>query len=90
MGLVGTIPPQMGNLSFLLRLDLSNNSFHGTLPEEMARLRRLKYVSVAYNGFAGKVPMWLETVRSLNKSSFRIIASQEFQKRLGNCRSLRC
>ncbi|KAI4353718.1 hypothetical protein L6164_002649 [Bauhinia variegata] len=29
MGLVGTIPPHLGNLSFLMELDLSNNSFHG-------------------------------------------------------------
>ncbi|KAK2980715.1 hypothetical protein RJ640_028278, partial [Escallonia rubra] len=36
MGLLGTIPPSMGNLSFLVSLDFSNNSFYGGIPKEMA------------------------------------------------------
>ncbi|KAK2990311.1 LOW QUALITY PROTEIN: hypothetical protein RJ640_029938, partial [Escallonia rubra] len=33
MGLVGTIPPDIGNISFLASLDISNNSFSGSLPK---------------------------------------------------------
>ncbi|KAL7243526.1 hypothetical protein ACSBR1_015844 [Camellia fascicularis] len=51
MGLIGTIPPHLGNLSFLVRLDIANNSFHGDLPKELANLRRLELFDVRFNNF---------------------------------------
>ncbi|KAK3206844.1 hypothetical protein Dsin_020890 [Dipteronia sinensis] len=36
MNLTGTIPPQVGNLSFLVQLRLKNNSFYGSLPMDRA------------------------------------------------------
>ncbi|XP_031131972.1 receptor kinase-like protein Xa21 [Ipomoea triloba] len=68
MGLVGTLPPQLGNLSFLVSLNLSHNSFHGNLPRELANLRRLKFLDFSYNDFSGKIPEEignLENVRNL-------------------------
>lgn len=38
MDLAGTIPPRLGNLSFLA-LDMSRNNFHGNLPGELTYLR---------------------------------------------------
>ncbi|KAI4297562.1 hypothetical protein L6164_037447 [Bauhinia variegata] len=35
MGLVGNVPPELGNLSFLAKLDLRNNRFYGELPIEL-------------------------------------------------------
>jgi len=42
MGLQGAISPHIGNLSFLVSLDLSNNRFFGFLPHEISRLHRLR------------------------------------------------
>ncbi|XP_050378337.1 LRR receptor-like serine/threonine-protein kinase EFR [Argentina anserina] len=55
-GLTNTIPPELGNLSFLVQLDFTNNSFHGTLPTVLSRLHRLKLISFGYNNFIGSVP----------------------------------
>ncbi|CDP11038.1 unnamed protein product [Coffea canephora] len=59
MGIAGTIPPQLGNLSFLVRLNVTKNSFHGHLPTELSRVRQLKYISLEGNAFEGELPSWL-------------------------------
>ncbi|XP_057483879.1 receptor kinase-like protein Xa21 isoform X1 [Actinidia eriantha] len=71
MGLTGTIPPHIGNLSFLVQLDIYNNSFHGYLPQEMARLRRLKHIVVGDNKFGGLIPSWLGEISQLEILHFR-------------------
>ncbi|KAK2969091.1 hypothetical protein RJ640_025562 [Escallonia rubra] len=62
MGLLGTIPPSMGNLSFLVSLDLSNNSFSGGIPKEMAHLRRIKEINLSFNGFTGGLPTYYSRI----------------------------
>ena len=59
MSLAGTIPPHLGNMSFLSELSLRNNSFHGTLPVELSHLRRLKSMNLGFNNFTGEIPSWL-------------------------------
>lgn len=49
MGLLGTIPPQLGNLFFLQYLILYNNSFHGDLPSEIGNLHRLQLMDIGSN-----------------------------------------
>ncbi|KAH0985103.1 hypothetical protein GBA52_012280 [Prunus armeniaca] len=58
MGFIGTIPPHLGNLSFLVELSFKNNSFHSTLPHELSYLRRLRFISFEYNNFMGSIPSW--------------------------------
>ncbi|KAL8508559.1 hypothetical protein ACS0TY_018980 [Phlomoides rotata] len=56
MGLSGTIPPQLGSLSFLVSLDLRYNHFSGILPQELSLLHRLKFISLDVNNFTGDIP----------------------------------
>ncbi|KAL7212367.1 hypothetical protein ACSBR2_015117 [Camellia fascicularis] len=65
MGLGGTIPPHIGNLSFLSYFNISNNTFHGHLPGELARLHRLNVVDFGDNNFGGGVPSWFGNLPKL-------------------------
>ncbi|XP_052291663.1 putative receptor-like protein kinase At3g47110 [Citrus sinensis] len=60
MGLGGTIPLHLGNLSFLVSLDVAHNNFHGHLPNELGQLRRLRFIrfvlALAYNPLGGILP----------------------------------
>ncbi|KAH6765286.1 hypothetical protein C2S51_016535 [Perilla frutescens var. frutescens] len=71
MGLSGTIPPQLGNLSFLVSLDLKHNLFSGTLPQELSLLGRLKYISLTQNKLVGEIPSWLGLLPKLEHLSLR-------------------
>ncbi|XAR57958.1 Non-specific serine/threonine protein kinase [Bertholletia excelsa] len=70
-GLVGTISPLIGNLSFLRVLVLGNNSFHGHIPPEFGQLRRLdsllQILSLAANFLTGGIPTELGTLSELTK-----------------------
>jgi LRR receptor-like serine/threonine-protein kinase FLS2 len=65
MGLVGTIPLHIGNLSFLVSLRVINNSFHGSVPNEFARLYQLRHLSFKYNDFSGEIPSWMGLLSKL-------------------------
>ncbi|XP_035548695.1 putative receptor-like protein kinase At3g47110 [Juglans regia] len=67
MDLVGTIPPHIGNLSFLVSLSIGNNSFHGSLPNELSRLYRLQFLDLSYNEFSGEIPQSLSNISSLQR-----------------------
>lgn len=64
-GLTGTIPPELGNLTFLVQLDFANNSFHGTLPMELSRLHQLKLINFGYNNFKGTIPSLFKSLSKL-------------------------
>ncbi|GLU24342.1 hypothetical protein SLE2022_402850 [Rubroshorea leprosula] len=54
--LVGSIPPHIGNLSFLRQINLSYNNFKGDIPPEIGRLFRLRYLNLSNNALQGKIP----------------------------------
>ncbi|KAI5331347.1 hypothetical protein L3X38_021473 [Prunus dulcis] len=66
-GFTGTIPPHLGNLSFLVALSFNNNSFYGTLPHELSYLRRLKFISLGFNNFMGSIPSWFGSFPKLQR-----------------------
>ncbi|KAL7211327.1 hypothetical protein ACSBR2_014242 [Camellia fascicularis] len=65
MGIGGTIPPHIGNLSFLSYFNITSNTFHGHLPSELARLHRLNVVDFGVNNFGGCVPSWFGNLPKL-------------------------
>ncbi|CAL5346284.1 unnamed protein product [Camellia sinensis] len=75
MGIGGTIPPHIGNLSFLSYFNITNNTFHGHLPSELARLHRLNVVDFRINNFDGGVPTWFG---NLPKLQYLILRNNSF------------
>ncbi|XP_059462697.1 LRR receptor-like serine/threonine-protein kinase EFR [Corylus avellana] len=65
MGLQGTISPHIGNLSFLVYLNLCCNTFFGSLPHEIGRLHRLKRLVLSSNQLEGSIPPTLQNCRNL-------------------------
>ncbi|XWS43831.1 hypothetical protein CRYUN_Cryun16bG0138200 [Craigia yunnanensis] len=55
--LVGSIPPSIGNLTFLIRINLENNSFRREIPQEIGRLLRVQHLNLTLNSFGGKIPI---------------------------------
>ncbi|XP_051139023.1 probable LRR receptor-like serine/threonine-protein kinase At3g47570 [Andrographis paniculata] len=64
-GLVGTLPPHLGNLTFLRAIILQNNTFQGQIPDEIGRLRRLEYIEFSNNSFTGEIPGNLSECRNV-------------------------
>ncbi|KAH9778901.1 protein kinase domain-containing protein [Citrus sinensis] len=71
MGLGGTIPPHLGNLSFLMSLDVTLNNFYGHLPNELGKLGRLKFISFSFNKLSGSIPTWIGVLSKLQIMSLR-------------------
>ncbi|XP_055830652.1 receptor kinase-like protein Xa21 [Solanum dulcamara] len=81
MQLHGTIPPHLGNLSFLSSLDISNNTFHGGFPEELSHLQRLKLINVKSNNFTGAIPSFLSLLPNL---CFVYLSSNRFSGKISS------
>jgi hypothetical protein len=90
MGLRGTVSPNLGNLSFLVILNLSHNSFSGQFPKEIYRLHRLKVISIAFNEFVGGIP---EALGDLSQLQILYIDVNRFSgfipRSIGNLRWLK-
>ena len=61
----GTISPHIGNLSFLVSLDLHNNSFPGFLPHEIGNLHRLRELRLSNNLLEGTIPPTIHNCQKL-------------------------
>ncbi|KAL2559011.1 putative LRR receptor-like serine/threonine-protein kinase [Forsythia ovata] len=71
MGLGGTIAKEIGGLSFLRSLIISENSFYGFIPDEMGNLRQLREIEMQYNELNGVISTslgFLENLQKLNLS----------------------
>jgi Leucine-rich repeat (LRR) protein len=55
-GLVGSLSPYIGNLSFLRKIVLFNNTIGGQIPHEIGRLFRLQELSLFNNSLGEEIP----------------------------------
>ena len=55
-GLVGTIPPELGNLTRMSILDLGVNGLTGTIPPELGNLGNLTWLHLSHNSLRGLIP----------------------------------
>ncbi|XP_044415397.1 LRR receptor-like serine/threonine-protein kinase EFR [Triticum aestivum] len=64
LSLSSTISPSLGNLTFLMRLELSMNGFTGEIPP-LNRLQRLEYLLLGQNSLQGTIPDTLTNYSNL-------------------------
>ena len=73
-GLKGEIPPDIGNLTNLENLNLSENQLTGSIPPDIGNLTNLKYLNLSENQLTGEIP---DSIGGLNikwsrKTNFNI------------------
>lgn len=54
--ITGSIPPSLGNLSYLTEINLGGNKFQGSIPQEFGRLLQLRLLNLSSNNFGGEIP----------------------------------
>ncbi|XP_073023963.1 tyrosine-sulfated glycopeptide receptor 1-like [Primulina eburnea] len=69
--LFGTIPLEIGQLKFIVTLDLSNNSFSGSIPDTISNLTNLEKLDLSGNQLSGQIPA---SLRNLHFLSFFSVA----------------
>ncbi|KAL8518181.1 hypothetical protein ACS0TY_009519 [Phlomoides rotata] len=57
MELVGRIAPEIGNLSFLVSLDMNGNSFHGSIPPSIFNMSSLEVLKLRNNSLSSSLPI---------------------------------
>ncbi|KAL3825041.1 hypothetical protein ACJIZ3_021070 [Penstemon smallii] len=65
----GTIPLEIGQLKFIISLDLSNNSFSGTIPDTISNLTNLEKLDLSGNQLSGQIPASLQNLNFLSEFS---------------------
>lgn len=75
----GTLGPELGTLSHLKALVLSNNLFSGLIPKELSALAMLEILDLSNNNLSGEVPQEIAEMRSLKQL---FLSNNSFQRSL--------
>ena len=70
-GLAGTIPPEFGNMSSLVSLNLASNALSGTIPVSLGSLGSLQTLLLANNALTGSIPASVRLLAGLTNASFK-------------------
>ena len=65
--LTGTIPPELGNLNNLERLNLTRNQLTGDIPPELSLLTNLQLLALGGNQLTGPIPTWMGSLADLQE-----------------------
>ena len=65
IGITGTIPAQLGNLTNLTSLSLNRNSLTGSIPPELGNLANLENLRLNQNSLTGSIPAELGNLANL-------------------------
>lgn len=63
----GILPVEIGNLTMLEKLDLSENAIGGSIPEEIGQLVKLKSLNITKNKFEGEIPLTIKNLVELEE-----------------------
>ncbi|KAK8517431.1 hypothetical protein V6N13_127610 [Hibiscus sabdariffa] len=64
--LQGRIPPEIGNLQQLSKMDFSHNMFSGPVAPEISKCKLLTFVDLSRNELSGEIPTEITDMRILN------------------------
>ncbi|CAH1442872.1 unnamed protein product [Lactuca virosa] len=67
LSLEGVLAPEIGNLTHLRHLVLSQNQFSGAIPKELGELTMLEILDLRDNNFSGFIPSELGRMHSLKR-----------------------
>ncbi|CAI9757751.1 unnamed protein product [Fraxinus pennsylvanica] len=62
----GTIPIEIGQLKFIVALDLSDNNFSGSIPDTISNLTNLEKLDLSINYLSGRIPASLTKLHFLS------------------------
>lgn len=65
----GTIPVEIGQLKFIIALDLSYNNFSGNIPDTISNLTNLEKLDLSGNELSGEIPASLQNLHFLSSFS---------------------
>ncbi|XP_022773849.1 protein BRASSINOSTEROID INSENSITIVE 1-like [Durio zibethinus] len=65
--LSGTIPKEIGTMSYLFILNLGHNNIFGTIPLEIGNLKYLGILDLSYNQLVGSIPQSMTRITMLSE-----------------------
>ena len=63
---MGTLPPEIGQLTNLTSINLRANGLIGTIPSSFRSLTKLQHLALQYNQLTGGIPTWIGELTALS------------------------